>query len=63
MLLTCINGARVGTTSDHGDPELLEIYPEAQPMLKPGAQITIAAHITNKKVAATDITLGTVAAP
>ena len=58
-----LNGIRAGTTSVHGDPEPQEIYPEAQASLQPGATVTIAAHITSKKVASTEISLGTVNQP
>jgi len=55
-----INGIRAGTSSYHNDPEPEEIYPEALALLKPGASITIAAHIhIKKKVSTADITLGT----
>ena len=54
-----LNGIRAGTMSDHGNPEPLEIYPDAQALLKPGAKVTIAAHIYNKKVVTAEINLGT----
>jgi hypothetical protein len=58
-----IDGVRAGTLSAHNNQEPLGIYPDAQALLKPGASITIAAHLTSKKGPSVTIILGTASSP
>jgi Domain of unknown function (DUF4965)/Domain of unknown function (DUF5127)/Domain of unknown function (DUF1793)/Domain of unknown function (DUF4964) len=54
-----VNGVRAGTVSNHGRPEPQEFYPEAKPLIQPGATLTIAAHLQDKNKPTGNILMGT----
>ena len=58
-----INGVRAGTASNHGNPEPHEFYAAAQPLIQPGATITIAAHLKDRDKPMAAILLGTATVP